>query len=128
MFRVAHRAPFRLKRPLGFADSLTSLQRAVRIYAIVDSSGGSLRVCRSSSPDIDLVDMFSSQAAATQRMLGAEAMARGAYSGTATVIRRGHHPWSATGQHSFGFKDLFGCSGIVLTLNLFRPRGEGEMT
>lgn len=59
-----------MKRPLGFADSLSSLHVAMRVYSILEvSEGRSLAtVFRGDSPEVDVIELFSGNAARAEAM------------------------------------------------------------
>ena len=62
VFRVSHKHPHRLKRPLQHSDSLTGAEFAVRFYKITEHNiqhgGQQLTVQRASCADVQLVDLF----------------------------------------------------------------------
>ena len=62
VFRVSHKHPHRLKRPLQHSDSLTGADFAVRFYSIAERNiqhgAQQLTVQRAACADVQLVDLF----------------------------------------------------------------------
>lgn len=66
IFRVSHKHPHRLKRPLQHSDSLTGTHFALRLYQVTsqhtlaheDGAGPQLIVQRTQAADIQLVELF----------------------------------------------------------------------
>ena len=62
VFRVAHKHPHRLKRPLQHSDSLTGTDFAIKTYKVVTHTRVNdlpvLAVQRLATSDIELVDLF----------------------------------------------------------------------
>ena len=50
-----------MKRPLGFADGLTSLHVAFKVYNILEGGDGQqvATVFRADSPEVDVIELFS---------------------------------------------------------------------
>ena len=61
IFRVSHQRPSAMKRPLGFADGLTSLHVAFKVYNILEGGDGQqvATVFRADSPEVDVIELFS---------------------------------------------------------------------
>ena len=70
IFRMTHLQPSRMKRPLGLADSLSSLHVAIRMYTILEvSEDCSLAtVFRGDSPEVDVIELFSGSAEQAKAM------------------------------------------------------------
>lgn len=66
IFRVSHKHPHRLKRPLQHSDSLTGTHFAIRLYQVAsqrtlefeDGAGPQLIVQRTEAADIQLIEFF----------------------------------------------------------------------
>lgn len=69
IFRIPHKRPHGLKRPLQQCDSLTGMDFAVRMYSIAECDGDALRVVRCPSADIVLMELISNTVVSEESML-----------------------------------------------------------
>lgn len=69
IFRVPHKHPHMLKRPLQHADDISGFDFALRPYCVVSADGEVVKVQRQPSPDIMVMELVSATTVTAEKLI-----------------------------------------------------------